>query len=106
MPTPKAFAQGHLDLGAKLTSGEATEYKAWHQTKLFAISGSRSTSITYQKDLVAVHAVAMEDGDQAEETPCGLVVLSDVTGERTFDTVEPGIRCEMCRDAIAPMTTS
>jgi hypothetical protein len=81
-------------------SGQVTEYKAWHQTKLFAISGSRSTSIRYQKDLVAVHAVAVADGDQATETPCGLAVLADVTGADSFDLTQASIRCEMCTDAL------
>jgi hypothetical protein len=91
---PALFTAGQPDFG------QAAEYKAWHQTKLFAISGSRSTSITYQKDLIAVHAVAVADGDQATETPCGLAVLVDVTGEGSFELIQAGIRCEMCADAL------
>jgi hypothetical protein len=91
---PALFTVGQPDFGS------AAEYKAWHQTKLFAISGSRSTAISYQKDLVAVHAIAVADGDQAVETACGLAVLVDVTGEGSFDLTRVGIRCEMCAEAL------
>jgi hypothetical protein len=76
------------------------EYKAWHQTRLFLTSQSRSRRVTYYTELVAVHAVAVEDGGQAAETPCGLAVQVDVTGERNFDQTQPINRCEMCARAL------
>lgn len=84
--------------GPVLTTGAAPKYKAWYQTRLFPVGGARS--FTDRTELVAVHAVAVEKGEQAIETPCGLAVLVDVTGEDNFDLIQPNIRCEMCAGAL------
>ena len=78
--------------------GGTPAYKAWHQTRRYPIgeSGARAD----HTELIAVHAVGVQEGDQAVETPCGLVVLVDVTGEACFDMIRPSIRCEMCAEAL------
>ena len=85
------------------TPEPTTEYVGWAQNRLVPSKALRGSPVVhYDPQLVKMHAVAVDEGEAAEQTVCGRHDSRwlDSDGARPFDQLPPSIMCPWCAKAL------